>query len=146
MKLFYTNSSAKEEIGNLETRISALEADAISAAADVSRLTEELKTANESIASLTTERDDAVSAYEAAEASEKKAAAELATANTKLSTFDAEVEAAAQAKFAGLGGPPITASNKETGSPAGSKTMAEFNALSPASRMAFIKSGGKLTE
>lgn len=74
------------------------------------------------------------------------ATSELTAANTKLATFDAEVETAAQAKFASLGGPPLAVAD---GDPVGSsniKTMAEFNAITPAARMAFVKSGGKLTD
>lgn len=145
MKLFYTNSSAKEEIGNLETRISALEADNTAAAADITRLTEELKTANESVATLTTERDDAIAAFEASLKIATKATADLTSANEKLATFDAKVETAAQAKFESLGGPPIPASGndeKETST----MTRAAFNAMDHSDRNKFIGGGGKLKD
>jgi len=143
MKLFYTNSSAKEEIGKLETQISALETDATAAAADISRLTEELKTANESLSAITTERDEAVAAFEAAEKTAVKATEEVTAANEKLATFDAKVEAAAQAKFESLGGPPIPASSTETTENA-ALTREEFNALDHSARNKYISSGGKL--
>lgn len=142
MKLFYTNSSAKEEIGNLETRISALEVDATASATEIQTLKSELATANETIASLTTERDEAVSAFEAAEATAQKATTEAAEATAKLATFDAEVETAARAKFESLGGPPIPASSADDDKK--TLTGAEFKQLSHAARLAFAKDGGKV--
>ena len=145
MKLFYTNSSAKEEIGNLETRIATLEADATASASDIARLTEELKTANESVATLTTERDEAAKAFEASEAAEKSAKAELVTANAKLATFDTEVENAAQAKFAGLGGSMIPSSGKEN-EENNTLTRAAFAAMTPHAKAEHLRNGGKLTD
>jgi len=145
MKLFYTNSSAKEEIGNLETRISALEADATASATDIARLTEELKTANESVAALTTERDEAISAFEASEKQAKESSEALATANIKLATFDTEVENAAQAKFASLGGSPIPSSGKEN-EEINTITRAAFSAMNPTQKAEHLRNGGKLTD
>ena len=145
MKLFYTNSSAKEEIGNLETRISTLEADNTAAAADITRLTEEAKTATESLAAMTTERDEATAAFEAAEKTATEATAKLATANETLSKFDARVEASAQAKFESLGGPPVPASgNDEKENSA--LTRAAFNSLDHIARNNYIKGGGKIKD
>lgn len=145
MKLFYTNSSAKEEIGNLETRISALEADATASAADITRLTEELKTANESVATLTTERDEATKAFEASEAQAKESAEKLTAAETKLATFPTEVENAAQAKFASLGGSPLPSSTKEN-EETNTITRAAFNGMDHSARNKFLGSGGKLKD
>ena len=145
MKLFYTNSSAKEEIGNLETRISTLEADNTAAAADITRLTEDAKTATESLAAMTTERDEAIAAFEAAEKTATEATAKLATATETLSKFDARVEASAQAKFESLGGPPVPASgNDEKENSA--LTRAAFNSLDHIARNNHIKGGGKIKD
>jgi len=144
-KLFYTNSSAKEEIGNLETRISALETDGATAAADISRLSEELKTANESVASLTTERDEAIAAFEQSEKTATKATSDLATATAKLATFDTEVETAAQAKFASLGGPPISGASKDEKESA-TMTRTAFSELAPVAKASYLRDGGKLTD
>lgn len=144
MKLFYTNSSAKEEIGNLETRISSLEADGAADATEIAKLTEELKTANESLAAITTERDEAVAAFQAAETTATQATADLTTANENLATFDEKVEAAAQAKFEGLGGPPIPASGKDE-NPESAMTRSDFKALGPRARLDFVLAGGKIS-
>lgn len=145
MKLFYTNSSAKEEIGNLETRVSTLEADNTAAAADITRLTEELKTATENLAAITTERDEAIAAFEAAEKSANQAKEQLLIATETLVTFDAKVETAAQAKFESLGGPPIPASGNE-GKENSALTRDAFNSLDHNARNNYIKSGGKLKD
>ena len=145
MKLFYTNSSAKEEIGNLETRISTMEADNTAAAADITRLTEEIKTATESLAAMTTERDEAIKAFEAAEKTATEATAKLATATETLSTFDARVEASAQAKFESLGGPPVPASSNEE-KETSALTRAAFSALKPTDKSEFLRNGGKLKD
>jgi chromosome segregation ATPase len=145
MKLFYTNSSAKEEIGNLETRIAALEADNTASAADIARLTEEAKTATESLAAMTTERDEAISAFEAAEKTATEVTVKLATANETLATFDAKVETAAQAKFESLGGPPIPANGNEEKENS-AMTRAAFSTLDHNARNAYIKNGGKLKD
>lgn len=145
MKLFYTNSSAKEEIGNLESRISTLEADAAASAADITRLTEELKTASETLATVTTERDEAIKAFEASEKQAKESDEALVTANAKLATFDTEVENAAQAKFASLGGDPIPASGKEN-EETNTITRAAFSAMTPAKKAEHLRNGGKLTD
>lgn len=144
MKLFYTNSSAKEEIGNLETRISSLEADGTADATEIAKLTEELKTANESLAAITTERDEAVADFQAAETTATQATADLTAANEKLATFDENVEAAAQAKFECLGGSPIPASSKDESSES-SLTRESFNALTPRQRLNFVQGGGKIS-
>jgi len=112
MKLFYTNSSAKEEIGKLETQVSTLEADNAAATADITRLTEELKTANESLSAMTAERDEAANALEVSEKALTKANADLATAQEAVADFPGKVESAAQAKFESLGGPPLETSEK----------------------------------
>jgi chromosome segregation ATPase len=113
MKLFYTNASAKEEIGKLESQIANLESDATAAATEIESLKADLKTANESLATMTSERDEAVAAMDAAEKTAADATASAKAANDKLATFDAEVEKAAAARFAGLGGDPIPQSGKD---------------------------------
>ena len=146
MKLFYTNSSAKAEITELEARISTLEAASLTDSASITRLTGDLSAANDAIALMTAERDEAAAAVTEAEKLSSKSTADLTAANSKLATFDADVEKSAQARFAGLGGPPIVETSTDPTSVAGSKTMKEFNSISPACRMAFVKSGGKLTD
>lgn len=153
MKLFYTNSSAKAEITELEARISALEGDALTDSASITRLTGELAATNEAVAAMTAERDEAVAAMTetetaATKAKEDLAAADtaLASANGKLATFDASVEKSAQAKFEGLGGPPLAVGSDSLADSAASKTMGDFRALAPYARMAFIKNGGKLID
>lgn len=113
MKMFYTSASAKAEIFELEGQIATLEANAVSDAAEIARFTAEIATANESLAAMTTDRDEAAAALQTAEASLATANAELATAQAAVAGFDEKVELAAQAKFAGLGGPPITGSQKD---------------------------------
>ena len=113
MKLFYTNASAKEEIGKLESQIADLESDATASTKEIETLKADLATANESLAAMTTERDEAVAAMEAAEKTAADATASEKVANDKLATFDAEVEKAASARFAGLGGDPIPESGKD---------------------------------
>jgi septal ring factor EnvC (AmiA/AmiB activator) len=113
MKLFYTNASAKEEIGKLESQIANLDADATASAKEIETLKADLATANESLAVMTTERDEAVAAMEAAEKTAADATDSEKAANDKLATFDAEVEKAASARFAGLGGDPIPESGKD---------------------------------
>lgn len=144
--LFYSNASAKAEILELEGKIATLETGDATTQLEITRLTAELGTVSGSLATMTTERDEAVTAYEQASKAGDKATADLAIANEKLAKFPSDVEAAAQAKFASLGGSPIAETKSENGAPITAKTMAEFNALTPAARMAFVKSGGKLTD
>ncbi len=120
MKMFYTNSSAKAEITELEARISTLEAAALADSATITRITGELTVANDALSAMTTERDEAAAAITEAEATSSKATSDLATANAalntangKISTFDADVETAAAARFAGLGGDPLAAAGQD---------------------------------
>jgi chromosome segregation ATPase len=146
MKLFYTNASAKEEIGKLESQIANLESDATAAATEIETLKGDLATANESLATMTTERDEAVAAMEAAEKTAADATASAKAANDKLATFDAEVEKAAAARFAGLGGDPIPQSGKDDSHEKLTVTREQFSAMKPSEKLGFVKSGGKITE
>lgn len=145
MKLFYTNASAKEEIGKLETENSDLKSTVQTHEATIKDRDEKITKLESDLSAMTTERDEAAKALEDSEASLVTANTALTTANEKLATFDAEVEKAASARFAGLGGNPLPESGKENES-VSKKTMAEFNAMTPAARMAYVKGGGKLTE
>lgn len=110
MKLFYTNASAKEEIGKLEGQIAALEKDATANADEIASLKDQLQTAQSDLAAMTKERDEAVAAFEASEKVAADAKASEEKANLKLATFDDEVEKSAAARFAGLGGNPVSES------------------------------------
>lgn len=145
MKLFYTNASAKEEIGKLETENSDLKSTVQTHEATIKDRDEKITKLESDLSAMTTERGDAAKALEDSEASLVTANTALTTANSKLATFDADVETAAAARFAGLGGNPLPESGKENES-VSKKTMAEFNAMTPAARMAYVKGGGKLTE
>lgn len=69
---------------------------------------------------------------------------DLTAANEKLATFDEKVEAAAQAKFECLGGPPIPASSKDESSES-AMTRSDFKALGPRARLDFVLAGGKIS-
>jgi chromosome segregation ATPase len=113
MKLFYTNASAKEEIGKLEGQIATLQGDLSARDAEIVTLKEQLQTAQTDLEAMTTERDEAATALETSEASLTTANTALEVANGKLATFDADVETAAAARFAGLGGNPLPESGKD---------------------------------
>ncbi len=106
MKLFYTNASAKEEIGKLETENSDLKSTVQAHEATIKDRDDKITKLESDISAMTTERDEAAKALEDSEAS-------LVTANSKLATFDADVEKAAAARFAGLGGNPLPESSKD---------------------------------
>lgn len=113
MKLFYTNASAKEEIGKLETENSDLKSTVQAHEATIKDRDEKITKLESDLSAMTTERDEAAKALEDSEASLVTANTALATANSKLATFDADVEKAAAARFAGLGGNPLPESGKD---------------------------------
>lgn len=113
MKLFYTNASAKEEVGQLETRIQSLEADGQAAASEITQLQADLATATENLSTVTAERDQARADLETANASLAAKETELTAAKQAVVDFDAKVSTAVQAQFASLGGKDPIASSKE---------------------------------
>jgi len=113
MKLFYTNASAKEEIGKLETENSDLKSTVQAHEATIKDRDDKITKLESDISAMTTERDEAAKALEESEASLVTANTALTTANSKLATFDADVEKAAAARFAGLGGNPLPESSKD---------------------------------
>ena len=126
MALFYTDKSAKAEIAELNTRVEALTADGDSAQETIQALQTESADLKEQVSTLTTDHAAATVTLteerDAATASLTEAQAELVTANAKLAEsvakqegFDDKLEAGVLAKFEGLGGQPIPASDKHDG-------------------------------
>lgn len=113
MKLFYTNASAKEEIGKLETENSDLKSTVQTHEATIKDRDEKITKLESDLSAMTTERDEAVSAFDESEKKLSYANDYIVKADGKLATFDADLEKAAAARFAGLGGDPLPESSKD---------------------------------
>lgn len=144
MKLFYTQTQAKEEISKLESKVTVLESDAEAREQESADLKEENKRLAEENATLKAENEAAGKAVEEAEARATKAESETAAANAKLATFDDEVEQRVIAKVASLGTGAVTVTGSSEGGD--SKTRAEFSALDAKGRAEFLRNGGKLKD
>ena len=126
-------AAAIEAKGSADLALKAEQEANTSALSALKSSLEELKEANDK---LSEERDSA------------KAEADKAIAQA-TSDFDAKVKAAgahkAQEINASLGVPPVLQASDSAKAGDKSKTRAEFNSMPPAAQMAFIKSGGQIT-
>jgi len=148
MSFFMTNKQAAEKISGLEARVAELEADLSNANSTIETLQTEANESSatyaENIASITTERDEAVSKLSTAEQTIADQEQTIAEANEKIASFDEEVNNKVLHGIANLGFKgEIPESSQEIGS-VESVTRAEFNAMKPAARLAFVKGGGKI--
>lgn len=142
--MFLTNKAATEKITGLESRIAELETDITSASETITSLQGESATFAENIASITSERDKLATELTAAQATITDHESVVTAANEKLSKFDDEVAAKVLIGIANKGFTgviPESNLESETNEPI---TIAEFNKLSPAARMSYVKNGGKL--
>lgn len=138
-----SNKQATEKIAGLETRLEELEADVTASAETIENLQAEAATNSEAVASITAERDQLTTDLATAEATITDQETTITEANAKLETFDDEVETKAQNKIASLGFKgeiPGSSTNEDDST----KTRAEFNALNPAARLAYVQAGGKI--
>ena len=113
MKMFYTNASAKEEIGKLETENSELKNTIAIHESTIKDRDEKITQLESDLAAITTERDEAANAVEESEKKIITLETTVKESGDKLATFDADVEKAAAARFAGLGGNPLPESGKD---------------------------------
>jgi hypothetical protein len=113
MKMFYSNASAKEEIGKLETQVSELKTALETSEATNKDQAEKITKLESDLVAMTTERDEAAKAVEESESKIITLETTVKESGDKLATFDADVEKAAAARFAGLGGNPLPESGKD---------------------------------
>ena len=132
MKLFYTNASAKEEIGQLEAQIQALEADNKAAADQIAQLQTDLATANENLSTATAELTQAKADIATANSTIEANAEKVKKAEEQESTFADRVEAGALAKFQSLGGDPIEGGEKKEGDKPAPSSLTGFAKVSAA--------------
>ena len=129
MSIFMSSKSAAEKISGLEARIEELEAEVVS----IETFKAEAVTASETIASLTTERDELAGKIVAFEATIADQETTIAEANEKLATFDQEVETKIQLGIANLGFKgAIPTSSEESGNTI--STREQINAIPDAKK------------
>ena len=124
------NAEAAANLASLNTKLTDVSAQLEAAKAELATVKAEKETAAAAILTITAERDGAVAAK--------------ATAETALESLKANPSAQAQQVLAGMGVKPDQRP-KADAKVAEQKTRAEFNAMTPAARMAFVKAGGTLT-
>lgn len=144
MNFFLTNKQALEKISGFESRISELENDITAANATIESLQGDAVTAAETITTLTSERDQASANLTIAKATVADQESTITAANEKLATFDAEVASKVQLGIANLGfNGNIPSASAEVGD--NTLSRESFNQLNAKQKMAFAKSGGKIT-
>lgn len=143
MAIFMTSKEAKEKIETLENRVTELDADVEAIDVELQAAQANLATATEAVATITAERDKLTADLAAANATIADRDATIAAQPT-AEQIEEQVEQRALAKFQSLGGEPVPASTKDNNESPSSMTREEFNSLSPAKRVEFSKSGGKL--
>ena len=143
MSIFMSSKSAAEKISGLEARIEELEGEV----ASIETFKAEAVTASETIASLTTERDELAGKVVAFEATIADQETTITEANDKLATFDDEVAAKAQLEIANLGFKGKIPESKNEGGAGGDSneiSREAFNAMNPREKSAFSIAGGKI--
>jgi chromosome segregation ATPase len=128
---------AQSKINSLEGDLTALQASLTEAQATIAEQTETIATLRESITTISAERDTASESLAQAQSQIAALEADIVTANTSAEARAAEI--VAQAGIA-----PVEATVDENLTPSNEKTLNEFNQLTPADRMAFVRNGGKI--
>jgi len=121
--------AAQSQIESLSADLSTAQAELVAERETVTAQAQTIVDLQGQVAAVTAERDAAQSQATALEA-------DLAEANTSAEARAAEI--VAQAGIA-----PVEATPDEPEASA-TKTLAEFNQLTPADRMAFVRNGGKI--
>jgi len=149
--MIFTDKAAREKIASLESRISELEADAITKDSAIEAHAAEISAKDQSIAehvASIASRDEQI-----AELTGKVSTAEAAASEkeTKITELTAEVETAKQSaaniaieKMAAIGQPEALDIEEQSITESKSLTRAQFNALSPAEKSKFSIAGGKI--
>jgi chromosome segregation ATPase len=127
---------AQEKITSLEGEVETLQSDLTNAQATVSDQSQTIASLQESVTNLTAERDTAQADLTAAQTQITELQAQVTTATESANAR--AIEIAAQAGLA-----PVEANvNKDDSFK--TKTLNEFNQLTPSDRMAFVRNGGKI--
>jgi chromosome segregation ATPase len=127
---------AQSKINSLESDLTALQSSLTEAQGTIAEQTETIAGLQNDVAAITAERDTLTASLTEAQSKVTALEADLVTANTSAESRAAEIVAQA-------GIPPVDAS-AEGQQESKVKNLAEFNNLSPADRMAFIRNGGKI--
>ena len=137
--MFLTNKAAQEKISTLESRIEELESDLTAKDEEISNLQNESKDNSENqvkIETLTNEltaKDEQITELNA----------KLIEAEAESKDADESASAKAVEMLATIGQEePLEIQDSAVSE--GVKTRAEFNAMKPSARMAFVKAGGKI--
>ena len=137
---FLTNKEARDQITGLETRVSELESEIVTAGESLTAAQNELATANESLSEA---QSDLANAQDRIK--------ELETENAKIPDLEAAVVITTEkigieaARQLAASGHPEPIEGIETAEVANTMTREAFNALSPRAKSDFSKSGGKIT-
>jgi chromosome segregation ATPase len=141
---FRPDAALTEKVQGLEaslesaqTEISDMTAALTERTADLENAIGELATIKAQLDSITAERDTLTASLAEAQSKVTELEADIVTANTSAEARAAEI--VAQAGIA-----PVEATADENLTPSNEKTLNEFNQLTPADRMAFVRNGGKI--
>lgn len=128
---------AQEQINSLSNDLSAAQAELTAERDTVATQAQSISDLQAQIATLTAERDSSAEGL-------TQAQAQIETLQAEVQTTQASASAKAAEILASAGVPPLE--NVDDGSiNSKNKTLQEFNALTPAERMNFVKTGGKIT-
>lgn len=141
--LFTSNSETAARITALQTENAAHVANLATLNAKLTEVSAQLEAAKAELATSKAEKETQAAAILTITAERDGAVAAKATAETALESLKANPSAQAQQVLAGMGVKPDQRP-KADAKVAEQKTRAEFNALTPAARMAFVKAGGTL--
>jgi chromosome segregation ATPase len=129
---------AQSKINSLEGDLTALQASLTEAQSTIAEQTETIAGLQNDVTAITAERDTITASLTEAQSKVTELEADIVTANTSAEARAAEI--VAQAGIA-----PVEAAADENLTPSNEKTLNEFNQLTPADRMAFVRNGGKIT-
>lgn len=136
---FLTNKEAREQIAGLETRVSELETEVQNGAEALTQAQADLATANESL-----------SEAQADLANARERIAELEQENARIPDLEASAEFTQQrvsneaARLLAASGHPEPIEGLEEKLEQKTMTRAEFNALNPAAKSEFSRTGGRI--
>ena len=145
MGLFSNKSDSQSAIIALESENADLREQFTALQSAAAESAERVVSLRTELSGVTAELETAKAEKATADELTAKAIQEASEANEKLSTFDAKVESAAQAKFEGLGGPPIPSSNTDEVI-GNSLTRVEFSNMKPHEKSEYLRNGGKLKD
>jgi ATP-dependent protease ClpP protease subunit len=141
---FRPDAALTEKVQGLEASLQSAQSEITDMTAALTERTVDLENAltelsdvKTQLASITAERDTLTESLTTAQSQVTALEADLMTANTSAEARAAEIVAQA-------GIVPVNASADENFTPSNEKTLTEFNQLTPADRMTFVRNGGKI--